>query len=75
MYTNRLHTLSARRKEQQKEIDLLTAQVTQLTQTIDNTYKQVKEMEENIEKRIHALFGNETEGVSFYMDYTQVKQV
>lgn len=75
MYTNRLFTLSTRRKEQQDAIDHLTEEVHSLNEIVHMKYKEVQQKEIEIEKKMRLIFGNETEIVSLYNDYSQMKRV
>ena len=75
MYTNRLFALSTRRKEQQDAIDHLTEEVHSLNEIVHMKYKEVQQKEIEIEKKMRLIFGNETEIVSLYNDYSQMKRV
>lgn len=75
MYTNRLFALSTRRKEQQDAIDHLTEEVHSLNEMVHMKYKEVQQKEIEIEKKMRLIFGNETEIVSLYNDYSQMKRV
>lgn len=75
MYTNRLFALSTRRKEQQDAIDHLTEEVHSLNEMVHMKYKEVQQKEIEIEKKMRLIFGNETEIISLYNDYSQMKRV
>ena len=75
MYTHRLFALSTRRKEQQDAIDHLTEEVHSLNEIVHMKYKEVQQKEIEIEKKMRLIFGNETEIVSLYNDYSQMKRV
>lgn len=75
MYTNRLHILSSKRKEQQNEINMIVNEIKVINQQVIELYEGVKNQEAAIERRMYQLFGNETEGVSLFNSYSQIKRV
>ena len=53
----------------------MVSQITSINQRIVILYDDVKTTEGLIEKAMHVIFGNETEGVSLYNYYSQMKRV
>lgn len=75
MYTNRLQILSSKRKDQQSQINMIANEIEEVNKQVAELYEKVKNQESMIEGRMHQMFGSETEGVSLFNTYSQIKRV
>lgn len=54
---------------------MIANEIEEVNKEIAALYEKVKNQESLIEGRMHQMFGSETEGVSLFNTYSQIKRV
>lgn len=54
---------------------MIANEIEEVNKEIAALYEKVKNQESMIEGRMHQMFGSETEGVSLFNTYSQIKRV
>lgn len=75
MYTERLHQLSLRKKEQQKRISVVSEEIVLMNRETQEVIEKIKEMENQIEQAIRRALGSEADGSTLFNQFSQVKRV